>query len=64
MDVEKLLRDLAVLQEGHFVLNSGLHSKYYFQKFRILENPNATTQLCTRIVDEYRGKGIECGMLW
>lgn len=59
MDVEKLLRELAVLQEGHFVLNSGLHSKYYFQKFRILENPDATTQLCTRIVDEYRNKGVE-----
>jgi len=59
MVIEQLLRDLMVLQEGHFLLNSGLHSKYYFQKFRILENPDATSQLCKNIVDEYRDKNIE-----
>ncbi len=48
-----------VLQEGHFLLNSGLHSKYYFQKFRILENPDATSSLCSIIVEKYRGKDIE-----
>ncbi|UCG30368.1 MAG: orotate phosphoribosyltransferase [candidate division WOR-3 bacterium] len=59
MDIEKLLRELMVLQEGHFLLNSGLHSKYYFQKFRILENPDATSSLCSIIVEKYRGKDIE-----
>ncbi len=48
-----------VLQEGHFLLNSGLHSKYYFQKFRILENPDATSSLCSIVVEKYRGKDIE-----
>ena len=59
MDIEKLLKDLQVLQEGHFLLNSGLHSKYYFQKFRILENPDATTKLCRIIVDEFKDKNAE-----
>lgn len=59
MDLEKLLKDLQVLQEGHFVLNSGLHSKYYFQKFRILENPGATTKLCGLVADKFRDQGIE-----
>lgn len=59
MDMEELLKDLKVLQEGHFLLNSGLHSKYYFQKFRILENPNVTTQLCKIIADEFRNKNVE-----
>jgi orotate phosphoribosyltransferase len=54
-----MLRDLMVLQEGHFLLSSGLHSKYYFQKFRILENPGVTTQLCKNIAGEYQGKNIE-----
>lgn len=59
MDLEQLLKDLKVLQEGHFLLNSGLHSEYYFQKFRILENPNATSQLCKIIADKFKEKNIE-----
>ena len=59
MDIEKLLKDLTVLQEGHFLLNSGLHSKYYFQKFRILENPDATSRLCKIIAEKYAGDNIE-----
>jgi orotate phosphoribosyltransferase len=59
MDLEKLLKDLRVLQEGHFVLNSGLHSGYYFEKFRILENPSAATKLCSMIVDHFRGQDID-----
>ncbi len=59
MDIEKLLRDFKVLLEGHFLLNSGLHSKYYFEKFRILENPYATSKLCAMIVDKFRDKDID-----
>ncbi len=59
MDTEKLLRDLNVLQEGHFLLNSGLHSKYYFEKFRILENPDATSKLCSMIAGKFRDKNID-----
>jgi orotate phosphoribosyltransferase len=59
MDLEKLLKDLKVLLEGHFLLNSGMHSKYYFQKFRILENPDATTKLCALIAAEFKHKSID-----
>lgn len=59
MDVERVLKDLKVLQEGHFLLNSGLHSKYYFQKFRILENPDATTKLSRIIVEEFKNKKVD-----
>jgi len=59
MDIEKLLKDLRVLQEGHFILNSGLHSKFYFEKFRILENPTATTKLCKLITEKFKDKNIE-----
>ncbi|MCK4941643.1 orotate phosphoribosyltransferase [candidate division WOR-3 bacterium] len=59
MDIEKLLKDLKVLQEGHFLLNSGLHSEYYFEKFRILENPDATSQLCKIVADQFKAKNVE-----
>ena len=59
MDLEKLLKDLRVLQEGHFVLNSGLHSGYYFEKFRILENPDAASKLCRMIVEKFQDKDID-----
>jgi orotate phosphoribosyltransferase len=59
MDLEKLLKDLNVLQEGHFLLNSGLHSQFYFQKFRILENPEATSLLCAMIADHFKDAGID-----
>jgi orotate phosphoribosyltransferase len=59
MDIEKLLKDLKVLQQGHFLLNSGLHSEYYFEKFRILENPDATIQLCKIVADEFKAKNPE-----
>jgi len=59
MDIERVLRDLRVLQEGHFLLNSGLHSQYYFQKFRILENPAATTKLCGIIVSEFNDRNVD-----
>ncbi len=59
MDIERLLKDLSVLQEGHFLLNSGLHSKYYFEKFRILENPQAASQLCSIITDRFKDEDID-----
>ncbi|OPX17585.1 orotate phosphoribosyltransferase [candidate division WOR-3 bacterium 4484_100] len=59
MEIEKLLIDLKVLKKGHFLLNSGLHSEYYFEKFRILENPSATTKLCGIIVDHFKGLDID-----
>ena len=32
--------------EGHFILTSGLHSPHYIEKFRVLEHPHYTAELC------------------
>jgi orotate phosphoribosyltransferase len=62
-DIEKILRDCAVLQEGHFLLTSGLHSGFYFQKFRILEHPNLVSRFARKIAENFKDKKIDtvCG---
>jgi orotate phosphoribosyltransferase len=39
--------------EGHFVLTSGLHSPHYVEKFRVLEHPTLTAQLCAEFVEQW-----------
>ncbi len=39
--------------EGHFVLTSGLHSPHYVEKFRVLEHPGVTAQLCSEFVEQW-----------
>lgn len=59
MNIERLLRKRGVLKKGHFLLSSGLHSDFYFEKFRILEDPDATRKLSKFIIQEYKDKGVE-----
>src|SRR5262249_33383260 len=47
------------LQYGHFMLSSGRHSDEYWEKFRLLEWPRVTEQLCREIAARYEGATIE-----
>jgi len=58
-DTEKLFRDSGAYLEGHFLLTSGRHSPVYWEKFRILEHPEITQRLCSRIAAHFRGKALE-----
>ncbi|MEO0103104.1 MAG: orotate phosphoribosyltransferase [candidate division WOR-3 bacterium] len=62
-EIEKLLLKYQVLKEGHFLLSSGYHSQYYFEKFRIIEHPNLLTKFCSLIKKEFKDKKIDvvCG---
>ena len=44
---------------GHFVYTSGRHGADYLEKFRILENPAATTTLAAMIAEEFQSAGPE-----
>jgi orotate phosphoribosyltransferase len=63
MDIEKILKDNNVLKTGHFLLTSGLHSDKYFEKFRILENPELVQMFGKMIADHFQNKNISivCG---
>ena len=43
---EELFRSSGALREGHFVLKSGRHSDAYVEKFAVLSDPAATSELC------------------
>lgn len=44
---------------GHFTYTSGRHGTDYVEKFRILEDPAATTQLAEKIVQRFRDSGVQ-----
>lgn len=53
-----LFQQLGVVSSGHFVLSSGRHSDEYWEKFRLLEWPRVTEQLCREIALRYEELAI------
>ncbi len=43
---ERLFRDSGAFREGHFLLKSGRHGDAYVEKFQVLQDPAATSELC------------------
>lgn len=52
---EALFRSSGALQAGHFLLKSGRHGDAYVEKFRILSDPAATSELCAFWAARMRG---------
>ena len=48
----QLLKKYRALKEGHFILSSGLHSKYYIQCAKIMANPEIAQNLCHKLCDK------------
>lgn len=55
----QIFKDTGALLEGHFELTSGLHSPYYWEKFRVLQYPQYTEKLCKIIADHYKKDNVE-----
>jgi len=58
-DVEDIFVKAGAVLKGHFLLASGLHSPVYWEKFRVLQFPTCTEQLCGMIADYFREEGIQ-----
>jgi orotate phosphoribosyltransferase len=43
---EALFRGSGALRDGHFLLKSGRHGDAYVEKFQVLQDPAATSELC------------------
>ena len=59
MNAEEIFEKSGAVLKGHFLLASGLHSPVYWEKFRVLQFPNYTEQLCSMITAHFRGQGIQ-----
>ena len=50
----KILRETEALQEGHFILSSGLHSKQYIQCAKLLSFPEQAEKICTSLAEKIK----------
>lgn len=59
LDVKKIYRDCGALLEGHFLLSSGNHSKYYLQSAKVLENPHNAELLAQALKKQIESYGLK-----
>ena len=55
--IEELFRASGAFREGHFLLKSGRHGDAYVEKFQVLQDPAATSELCGYFATH--GKGLD-----
>jgi len=58
-NVEEIFQKSGAILKGHFLLASGLHSPIYWEKFRVLQSPNYTEQLCCMITTHFQKQNIQ-----
>lgn len=58
-EAEQIFHETGAVLEGHFLLSSGLHSPVYWEKFRVLQYPHYTEQLCRLIAQHFQRCGIQ-----
>ena len=58
-NAEEIFEKSGAILKGHFLLTSGLHSPVYWEKFRVLQNPHYTGELCRMICDHFRDQAVQ-----
>ena len=58
-NIEEIFEKSGAILEGHFLLTSGRHSPVYWEKFKVLQFPHYTQQLCRLIADRFRKQEIQ-----
>jgi orotate phosphoribosyltransferase len=59
INTEEIFEKAGAILKGHFLLTSGLHSPVYWEKFKVLQSPPHTEQLCRMIADHFREQKID-----
>ena len=58
-NVEQIFQKSGAILNGHFLLASGLHSPIYWEKFRVLQYPDYTEQLCRVIATHFQQQRVQ-----
>ncbi len=58
VNVEAIFQKSGALLKGHFLLTSGRHSPVYWEKFRVLQFPEYTEQLCQMIARHFQKQNV------
>jgi len=56
---EEIFQKSGAILSGHYLLTSGLHSPVYWEKFRVLQSPVYTEQLCRMIASHFQDKNVQ-----
>lgn len=59
MQIEQIYKDANALLEGHFLLSSGKHSRYYLQSAKVLEDPKVAEQLAVELAKMIQASNLE-----
>ena len=59
MQIEKIYKDANALLEGHFLLSSGKHSRFYLQSAKVLEDPKVAEQLAVELAKMIQASNLE-----
>ena len=59
MNAEEIFQKSGAILKGHFLLASGLHSPVYWEKFKVLQFPNYTEQLCQIIANHFLKQEVD-----
>ncbi|NLJ37885.1 MAG: orotate phosphoribosyltransferase [Candidatus Atribacteria bacterium] len=55
-EILQLFREAGAFLEGHFLLSSGLHSPFYIEKFKLLQQPKYVELLAGELIKHFSGK--------
>lgn len=58
-EIKQILINNKVLLDGHFLLTSGRHSRFYFEKFRVLQQPADAALFCKTIAEHFKQTDID-----
>ena len=59
MNLKEIYKNANALLEGHFLLSSGKHSKYYLQSAKVLEDPKIAELLATELAKMINEAGLK-----
>lgn len=59
MDIESIYKKANAYLEGHFLLSSGKHSKYYLQSAKVLEDPKVAELLAKNLASSIKSSKIQ-----